>query len=77
MELELLRTSRDSISAKTPPAAIWQQRQNDQANLTGGQSEEPPESAIHESIGMQPDAKHVYAEPGETRDNIAENRQRH
>src|SRR5256885_143650 len=49
-----------------------QKPEADDDELAGDEEHEPFESGVHEAVGMEADAKHVHAKPGETRDDVAE-----
>src|SRR5262245_28283225 len=54
-----------------------QKTEADDGGLAGHKDHQPCEGGIHEAVGMEHDAEHVDAEPGEARDDIAEDRQVH
>ena len=49
----------------------------DDRNLRGDEEHQPLEGSIHETVGVQIDAKHIDAEPGETGNDIAEHGEIH
>ena len=63
--------------AETAPEAEREQADGDDDKLAGDEDHEPFEGGIHEAVGVQPDAEHVHAKPGETGDNVAEDREVH
>ena len=48
-----------------------------QCELADHESDQPWKRLLHETVGMQAHAKHVYAEPRETGDDVAEERHDH
>src|SRR5438309_443830 len=57
---------------KTAPAVERHRRHHDKCELAGDESAEPWKSFLHESIGMESNAEHVYAEPRKAGNDIAE-----
>ena len=43
-----------------------------QSKLAEHESDQPRKCFLHEAVGMQADAEHVHAEPGEAGDDVAE-----
>ena len=48
-----------------------------QSELAEHESDQPRKRFLHEAVGMQADAEHVDAEPGEAGDDVAEDRHDH
>src|SRR5438046_10735402 len=63
--------------AEAAPEVEGQDAEGDNAKLKGHKSNQPFEGGIHETIGVEADAEHIYSEPGETRYDISEDREVH
>src|SRR5436190_22133452 len=50
-----------------------QEADSDYGDLSGDEEHQPFERGVHEAIGVQADAQHVDAKPGETSYDVAEN----
>src|SRR6266404_7322773 len=62
---------------ETAPQIKREKPEADDRNLRGDEEHHPLEGSIHETVGVQTDAEHIDAEPGETGNDIADNRQVH
>src|SRR5688572_11307174 len=68
-------SSRRPADTRTAPFRYGQAGDQDDGELTGDESHQPPECRIHESVAVQADAEHVYPEPAPGRDHVAEDGQ--
>src|SRR5205814_1326170 len=59
------------------PELRGQEAERDEGELRGDEARERPDRAVHETVGVQPDAEHVHAEPGEAGDDVATDGHRH
>src|SRR5687767_5607370 len=62
---------------KTPPELLGEQSQRNDQQLAGDESHQPLEARFHKAVGVEADAEHVHAEPGETGDDVAEDGHAH
>ena len=57
---------------------MWREHaDHHERDLTGPKSDQPGKGAVHETVGVQPDAEHVDSKPRPTRDDVAEDRHHH
>jgi len=68
---------RRSRRTEAAPEMERNQTKADDDELRRDEENQPLERCVHESIGVQADAEHVYTEPGEAGDDIAENGEIH
>src|ERR1041385_393321 len=62
----------DRRSLKTAPAFERHRGDGHERKLAGNESHEPRKFFVHEAVGMQSNAEHVHAPPGEAGDDVAE-----
>ena len=65
------------VGSETSPAFQRHRGHSHQCELADDESAKPRKCFLHEPVGMQADAEHVDAEPGEARDDVSEDRHDH
>src|SRR5438067_9498024 len=72
-----LRSRLDCRDGALSPEVSWEETDGNQHQLGTDEAGEGAESAVHESVRVEPHSEHVHAEPRQAGDDVSEDRHRH